>query len=90
LLSRAKTEDRRRELSEMLTVPPFPVALTYLWRAFHRLRRRKGGSGFGPSPIEWSDIDAFVRNSGLRFAPWEVEMIEALDDLLMAQMTKGE
>lgn len=52
------------------------------------MRRRKGGSGFGVSPIEWPDIDAFVRQSGVRFAPWEVEIIEALDDLYLAQAAK--
>lgn len=74
-------------MQEKLAVPPFPQALAYLWRAFRRIRGRKGG-GFGPSPIEWPDIDAFVRNSAFPLAPWEIEVIEDLDDLLLASLAK--
>lgn len=81
LLNRARTDERRQELVQQLALPPFPHSLDYLWRAFHRIRRRRGGNGFGPSPIEWADIDAFVRLSGVRLAGWEVEVIEALDEV---------
>lgn len=47
-----------------------------------RIRRRKGG-GFGLSPIEWPDIDAFVRNSQFNLAPWEIEVVEDLDDMFL-------
>jgi hypothetical protein len=73
------------QLEEELAAPPLPRALTYLWLAYWRLRRRKGGSGFGPSPIEWPDIDAFVRYSGMRLRPWELEVIEMLDDLYLVE-----
>lgn len=66
------------------------MALFYLWRTFNRIRRRKGGSGFGASPIEWPDIDAFIRNSKFNLAPWEIEIIEMLDDLYMAQQAKSQ
>lgn len=59
-----------------------PKALAYLFRVYLRIRRRKGG-GFGLTPIEWPDIDAFVRNSQFRLAPWEVEIIEEIDDLYL-------
>ena len=65
-----------------------PKALAYLWSAFWRLRRRKGGTGFGPAPLEWPDIDAFLRRSSLDLAPWEVEVIEDLDDLYMSEAAK--
>nr|DAH82774.1 MAG TPA: INTERFERON-BETA, HELICAL CYTOKINE, IMMUNE SYSTEM [Caudoviricetes sp.] len=35
-------------------------------------------------PIEWPDIDAFVRNSGISLCAWEIEVIEDLDDLFLA------
>jgi hypothetical protein len=34
-------------------------------------------------PIEWTDIDAFNRLSALALAPWEVAMIERLDDAFL-------
>lgn len=64
-------------------VPPFPKALRYVWDAHQRIRRRKGG-GFGPGPIEWPDIDAFIRRTGLDLRPWEIEIIEAIDDAFLA------
>jgi hypothetical protein len=37
----------------------------------------------GPAPIEWPDIDAFVRRAGVSLAPWEIELIEQLDDIYL-------
>lgn len=65
-------------------MPPFPVALEYLWSAFNRIRRRKGSGTGGPMPIEWPDIDAFCRHSRLMLEPWEVEIIEDLDDMFLS------
>lgn len=65
-------------------MPPFPDSLGYLWRAYLRLRRRAPGGFAGPQPIGWQDIDAFCRRSGLDLAPWEVGLVEALDDIYLA------
>lgn len=86
LLKRARTPERRAEIEDQLAVPEMPVALAYLWSAFQRIRSRRGGNGFGPSPITWADIDAYVRLSGVRLAPWEVEIVEALDDVWLREM----
>lgn len=59
-----------------LEVPPMPLSLGYLMEAFNRLRRRQPGD----RPLGWTDIDAFCRRAGLRLAPWEVELVERLDD----------
>lgn len=66
-----------------LDVPPFPRALAYLWRAYLRLRRRAAGGFAGPQPIGWQEIDAFVRRSGVWLRPWEITLIEALDDIYL-------
>jgi hypothetical protein len=67
-----------------------PIALDYLWRIFNRLRRRKGSGGFSSSPIEWPDIDAFLRLSGVKLVPWEIEILEDLDDLFLTDHTKAQ
>jgi len=85
LLSRAKTDERRAELESELHGQEMPAALVYLWVAFIRLRRRKGSNGFAVSPIEWPDFDAFVRLAGVRLSPWEISVIEDLDDLFLAE-----
>jgi hypothetical protein len=66
-----------------LETPPFPVALRYLWDVYHRIRGRKAPGFNGPSPIEWPDMDAFCRLSGARLAPWEIELIETIDDIFL-------
>lgn len=42
----------------------------------------------GPQPITWADIDAFVRRTGIRLDPRDIELIEALDDLYLAKMAE--
>jgi hypothetical protein len=71
-----------------LHCPPFPQSLLYIWKAFGRLRRRKGSNGFGMGPIEWPDVDAFCRNTKTQYSEWEIELIEMLDDLLLASQSK--
>lgn len=86
---RGKTEEAEK-LSQQLAMPPFPEALGYLWAAFNRLRTRKASGFNGPSPIEWPDIDAFLRRSGMRLAPWEIELIEEIDDIYLNQHSTAE
>jgi len=64
-------------------MPEFPRAMGYLWRVYHRLRRRIAVGFTGLNPIGWQDIDAFVRQTGFRLAPWEIEVLEAIDDALL-------
>lgn len=45
-----------------------------------------GSNGFGISPIGWPEIDAFCRHSGQSLAPWEIDVIEAIDDALIASL----
>lgn len=40
------------------------------------------------SPLEWPDIDAFQRLAQNRFDPWEIEIIEELDDLFLMDHSK--
>lgn len=82
LLARAHKPEKIAQYQEKLACPPLPPALDYLWRAYQRMRRRKGG-GFGLSPIEWPDIDAFLRHARIDLAPWEIETVEAIDDLFL-------
>jgi hypothetical protein len=79
-LERARDAAEVAALEGELALPAFPAELGYLWRAYVRLRRR-GGVGFsGALPLAWHDIDAYCRLTRTRFAPWEIEILEALDD----------
>lgn len=83
LLERSRNPQRLAEYEKELAGTPMPSELIYLWRAYNRLRRRQGSSGFGASPIGWPELDAFVRHSQFHLAPWEIEVIEDLDDLYL-------
>lgn len=65
-------------------MPPLPDELAYLWTVFWRLRNRVNGGG----RISWGNIDAFCRHARMALAPWEVEIIERLDDLYLAEAGK--
>jgi len=83
-LKRTKRPDRREKLEQELQLPEFPKPIDYIWQAFHRIRRR-----VGEGPIGWPDIDAFVRHSRISLDPWEVEVIEGLDDLFVSAQNKA-
>lgn len=75
---------RVAELEAELSMPPFPEPLAYLWRSYLRLRKSKGTSDMGaPRRIEWPDYDAFDRRSGIHLAPWEIEILEQIDDIFL-------
>lgn len=91
MLERAERKgdaQRAAALAEELKQPPFPLALAYLWRAFIRLRGRKGCGFSGPEPITWPEIDAFTRQTRSRLAPWEIEVIEDLDSLYLEVLAR--
>lgn len=69
--------------------PPFPEELGYLWQIYLRLSARRS-VGWGRSPLSWADIDAFCRLTGTRLVPWEIKIIEMLDDLSFKDVKKEE
>jgi hypothetical protein len=60
------------------------LELDHIWTAFCRLNARRR-SGFSIEPIGWGDLDAFIRLTGVRLAPWEVQLIAMLDDLFRSK-----
>lgn len=89
VLKRTKSAKKRAECEAELALPPFPMPLLYVWKAFQRLDRRRGSNGFSHNPISWPEIDAFVRNSKVDLRPWEISLIEDLDDLYRSEMAQA-
>jgi hypothetical protein len=79
-----KPDADRAKYEKELECPPLPMALFYLWAAYKRIRRRKGGNGFGPVPLEGSDFQAYEHRYRVRFLPFENEILDELDDLWLA------
>lgn len=89
LRDRTKRADKRAEYEAQLACPPIPDELRYLWRSFNRLSARRGSNGFDVDPIGWCEIDAFVRLTGVRLVPWEIELIEMLDDIFRSERARN-
>jgi hypothetical protein len=89
LLARARNDKRRADLQKQLELPPFPSELHHVWRCFIRLSNRRPSTGFGGGMIPFSEIEAFQRLTGYRFSPWEVEQIETLDHVYVAEHSKA-
>jgi len=79
LLSRARTDQRRAELEAELSGPPLPSAAWYLWRWFQELHCQRGATGFGPAALTYPDLLAWSTLTARTPAPWEVEVLCALD-----------
>jgi len=89
LAQRARSPVARARYLAELETPAFPAALGYLWQAYLRLARRRGSGASGANPIAFTEIEAFQRLTGQRLAPWEVALIEELDDMQRAEFARA-
>lgn len=87
-MDRARDPKKIAEHESELACPAFPMPLLHVWTAFNRLSNRRGSNGFSINPITWPEIDAFVRHSKMPLAPWEISIIEELDNMLRAEHAK--
>lgn len=71
-----------------LATPPFPASVGHVWQAWVRIRRRKAQGFNGHEPIGWGDIDAFMRRARVHLDPFEIELVEAVDDVFMAKQAE--
>lgn len=74
--------------SQLANSAKLPDGCAPLWRIFLHLHGRRGSSGFGPSPISYSEIDAYQRVTRQELAAWEINAIIAADDAYFASMPK--
>lgn len=91
-LDRAYRKDRldvAERLEEELDVPPFPDEFAQVWEAWTRVRNRKAPGLNGPVQIEWPDIDAFIRTTRTDLEPFEVFLVENLDNLYLTAVASG-
>jgi hypothetical protein len=76
-------EDARRKAQAKLDEGEVPPEAAYLVEWFSELRSRCGG-GMGPEPIKPTEIEAWQRLRGVELLPWELSLILALDNALLA------
>lgn len=68
-------------------MPPIPKPLAYLWSIYLRLRRRSAPGFNGSAPWTWTDLDSFLNRAGISLVPWEIEVLEALDEAFLEPET---
>jgi hypothetical protein len=68
--------------------PPLPPDGEHVWRWFVALSGGRGGNGFGPNPIGWVDLAAWISLTGIIVRPAELEAIMAVDRAWMEVQSK--
>ncbi|MCQ4160861.1 hypothetical protein NON00_13080 [Roseomonas sp. GC11] len=58
---------------------PFPEGMQHVWNWFLELDAARGGTGFGPLPLQWGEIHAWMSATGARPTPWELNLIRDAD-----------
>ena len=65
----------------------FPQAVADASGAFLELSTTRGGTGYGPLPITFAEIEAWSRLRGA-LEPWEIDLICKLDRVWMADASR--
>lgn len=97
LTERAHLEFRERQQQKRnpdyrepgLIGPPMPPAGEYLWTWFRRLHRRRRYGDSGPMPISTGDIRDWIDLHKCPLDPWEIEILEDLDDAYLGAVSEG-
>jgi hypothetical protein len=59
--------------------PDLPLAAAHLWQWFLELDSARGSNGWGLNPVGYAEIEAWARLTRRSPAPWEIEILRALD-----------
>lgn len=71
------------KVDPLLEAVPLPYFLQILWDTFLLLNKKRT-HGMGVNPISSMEIESWCRLHRIDLLPWEVETIEAVDDVVMS------
>lgn len=79
-----------RQLGRKVTEPgpKLPSAGRHVWQAFSELHSARSGSGFGPNPISYAEMEAWSRLTRWPLAYWEVTALRQLDEAYLTAQAK--
>ena len=81
-------EARSGKREEALDADPCPEPVRYLWHAFCELSATRGNNGFGPNPLQWSEIEAWSRLDGQILSGFERTALLMLDRVFLEAVAK--
>lgn len=55
--------------------------MQFVWAYFIELNNGRTSNGFGPNPIQYSEMEAYFRLIGIDITEWEIQVIKRLDNL---------
>ncbi|WP_425349438.1 MULTISPECIES: phage tail assembly chaperone [Mesorhizobium] len=81
-MERTRRPEQRARYEAELQLPRMPVEVAYVWAMFWRLRNRVRNVNTH-QPITWDDIYKYRDLVMAHIGPFEIELIELLDDLFL-------
>jgi hypothetical protein len=64
--------------------PALPAPLAHAWDWYQELDAARSGSGFGPNPVGYVELQAWAQLTGTRPSLFELECLRALDETFFA------
>lgn len=64
---------------ELLEEVEYDECLEYLWDYFLDMSKRRTSNGFSYNPITHEGLEAWQRRRGIRFEPFEYEILDAIE-----------
>lgn len=75
-----QTGVKPKQLDELKELPESCVDI---WYTFLKLHNARGSSGFGVSPISYSEILAYCQLHQVEFEEWELDLIRLFDQTVL-------
>jgi hypothetical protein len=71
-----------------LEIPDLPEEYTFAWNAFFELNAGRTSNGYGPNPLSFVEIHAFMALTGTVLLPYEIRGIKLVDAVFMKATTE--
>jgi hypothetical protein len=84
-----KALERRGIRPAASVAPKLPKEAAHIWAAYCQLDATRA-SGFGPGPILFTEIEAFLRVTGVALRRWEIMAIRAIDMAYMQHYAEAQ
>jgi hypothetical protein len=69
--------------------PEVPLQTAHVLGWFYEISQGRTGTGFGPNPLTWAGIEAWMRLTGTVVHPWEIRLLKGLDRLYLDSLKEN-